>query len=341
MLKYIGRRLALLPLVAIGVTFLLFALTQLLSPEMRASLYIKDPRQLDSLEDIIQREGLRDSVLTQYARWIGKVAHGELGYSETAKMPVADAMKSYLPATLELAAVTMLAVLLCGIFLGTQSAVYKGKFVDHFSRFVSITGYSLPTFVLGLLLLMVFYGKLRWFEPGRFSFATDMLLAGGQFRQYTGLLTVDSLLNMKPTVFWDALKHLVLPAATLCYGSVALLMRVTRSTMLEELGKDYVRTARAKGLTENVVVNVHARRNALIPVITLASLQFVRLLGGVVITETVFNFPGIGRWGVMSAQQLDIPGVLGFSLLTAALFVVGNLMADVLYALVDPRIRLR
>jgi len=341
MLKFVLRRLLLLPLVAFGVTLLLFGLTQLLAPEMRASLYAKDPRQLEAVEEIIREHGLRDPLPVQYGRWAGLVLRGELGYSETAKMPVWDAIKTYMPATLELAIISMLCVLFFGLWLGTASAVHKNKWQDQLSRAVAVTGYSLPVFVLGLVLLMIFYGKLRWFAPGRCDYATDALLGSAQFSRYTGLLTIDALLNRNMTVFLDALRHLVLPAATLCYGSMALLLRVTRSSMLEELGKDYVRTARAKGLDEKTVINVHARRNALIPVITVASLQFVRLLGGVVITETIFSYPGIGRWGVLSAQQLDIAGVLGFALVTSFLFVLGNLVADLLYAAADPRIRLK
>ncbi|NLO92101.1 MAG: ABC transporter permease [Elusimicrobia bacterium] len=340
MAKFILRRLLLLPLVAFGVTVLLFGLTQLLAPEMRASLYAKDPRQLDAVEEIIREHGLRDPLPKQYARWAAQVMRGELGYSETAKMPVMQAIKTYMPATMELAVSAMLGVLFFGLWLGTSSAVHKNKWQDQLSRVVAVTGYSLPIFVLGLLLLMVFYGKLGWFAPGRCSFATDSLIHSGEFKSYTGLLTLDALLNLNFSVFLDALRHLALPAATLCYGSMALLLRVTRSSMLEELGKDYVRTARAKGLDEKTVVNVHARRNALIPVITVATLQFVRLLGGVVITETIFAFPGIGRWGVLCAQQLDIAGVLGFALVTSLLFVLGNLLADLLYAAADPRIRL-
>ncbi|MFH1619592.1 MAG: ABC transporter permease, partial [bacterium] len=214
------------------------------------------------------------------------------------------------------------------------------KFTDHFSRFVAITGYSMPTFVLGLLLLMVFNGALGWFPPGRYSLETDILIHSETFRHWTGFLLLDSILNGRLGIFLDLIRHLILPAATLCCASVALLIRITRSSMLEELGKDYIRTARAKGLDEKQVINVHARRNALLPVITLASLQFVRLLSGVIITETVFYFPGIGRWGVMAAQQLDIPGLLGFSLITAVLFVAGNAASDLFYAVADTRMRL-
>ena len=175
--------------------------------------------------------------------------------------------------------------------------------------------------------------------PGRYALETDILVHADGFRHWTGLLTLDCLLNGQWSAFADVAEHMVLPAATLLYFSVALLLRITRSSMLEELTKDYVRTARAKGLPENVIIRKHALANALIPVVTLSSLLFIGLLGGVVITETVFDFPGIGRWGVQAAQQLDVPGVLGSTMLAAGLFVMANLISDILYAVVDPRIR--
>lgn len=339
MLRFIGRRLLMLPLVMLGVTALLFSLLQFLTPEMRASLYVKDPRQLASLEAVIQKYHLRDPMPVQYWTWLKQVLRGDLGYSETAKMPVADALKAFFPATFELALLSFIPIVLLGIRLGTLSAVHKDGPIDHLSRFAAITGHSLPSFVLGLFLLMVFYGRLKLFPPGRYGLDTDLLVHSDAFRSYTGLLTLDSLLNLKPAVFLDAVKHLFLPALTLTYVSMALMVRITRSSMLEELGKDYVRTARAKGLPESLVVSRHARRNALLPVITLSSLLLVGLLGGVVITETVFDYPGIGRWGVSAAQQLDIPGVLGTALLSSTLFVLANLCTDVLYAFADPRIR--
>jgi peptide/nickel transport system permease protein len=338
-LKYILKRLAFLPLVMFGVTALLFACLQFLSPEMRASLYIKDPRQLSQLESVIEKYGLRKPMPVQYGIWLKQVARGDLGYSETAKMPVATAVTSFFPATFELTLVAFFPILLVGVYFGVLSAVYKDKFVDHATRFVAITGYSLPSFVLGLLLLMVFYGKLHWFPPGRYTLETDMIVHADTFRHFTGLLTLDCLLNGQFAAFKDVLAHLVLPAATLLYISVALLLRITRSSMLEELSKDYIRTARAKGLPERVIIRKHALANALIPVVTLSSLLFIGLLGGVVITETVFDFPGIGRWGVQAAQQLDVPGVLGSTLLAAGLFVIANMVSDILYAVVDPRIR--
>ncbi|MCQ2410345.1 MAG: ABC transporter permease [Elusimicrobiaceae bacterium] len=340
MVRYLIRRLMMLPLVVLGVTFLLFFLTQRLSPEMRASLYVKDPRQMGSLEEVIRQYGLRDNVFKQYGRWLAQVARGDLGYSPSANMPVAQAIKQYFPATVQLALVTMVLVVFFGVWFGVFSAVHKDRWQDTLARVISVGGFSLPIFVLGLLLLMLFYGKLGWFAPGGYSLQTDLIIHSGSFKMYTGFLLLDAVLNGNGRVFIDVLSHLVLPAVTLCIGSFALMVRVMRSSMLEELGKDYVRTARAKGLLPRQVVYKHAGKNAIIPVITLAGIQFIRLLGGTVIVETIFDYPGIGRFGVIAAQQLDIAGILGFSLMVAVLFVLGNLLSDLLYTAVDPRIRL-
>jgi peptide/nickel transport system permease protein len=341
MFAFVVRRMALLPVVAIGVTLLIFALLQLLTPTMRASLYITDPKQLDAIPDIIRKYHLDEPVYVQYWSWLVQVAHGDLGWSQTAREPVADAIRGFFPATFELAVYAFACILLLGIWLGTLSAVQKDRMVDHISRLTSIGGASLPTFVWALLLLMVFYGHFGWFPPGRLGLEADLFVRGPSFHPYTGLMTVDAALNGNWWVFWDAVRHLVLPIATLTYFLTAVLVRLTRSSMLEALRTDYVRTAQAKGLSHATVVDKHARRNALIPVITLASLLFVGLLSGVVITETVFNWPGIGRWGVGASQQLDIPAVTGFALVFAGMLVLANLCADVLYAVVDPRIRLK
>ena len=341
MFRYILRRLLMLPLVMLGVTFFLFFLTQRLSPEMRASLYIQDPRQMDSLEEVIEKYGLNDPMPVQYFRWLKGAVKGDLGYSESANMPVTSAIKAYLPATIQLAVAAIILVVLFGVWLGIISAQYKDGFTDNLIRFIVLSGFSLPIFVLGLILLMIFYGKLGWFAPGEYSFTADMIIHSPNFKTYTGFLLIDSLLNLNFYVFFDVLKHLVLPAVTLCIGSFALMVRVMRSSMLEELNKDYVRSARARGLSEFKVIYEHAGLNAMIPVVTLASIQFIRLLGGTVIVETVFDYPGIGRWGVECAQQLDIAGVMGFSLMVAVLFVLGNLAADILYTAIDPRIRLK
>lgn len=341
MIAFILRRLLLLPFVALGVSVLVFSLLQFLTPAMRASLYIHDPKQLNALADIIRKYHLDQPAYVQYWDWLVQVARGDLGWSETAREPVADAIRGFFPATLELSIYSFACILTFGIWLGTQSAVRKDQIIDHLSRFTSISGASLPTFVWGLLLLMVFYGHFGWFQPGRLSLEADLFVRSSQFHRYTGLMTLDALLNGRLWIFGDALRHLILPVATLTYYLTAVLVRITRSSMLETLRTDYVRTARAKGLAQRVVVDKHARRNALIPIITLASLLFVGLLGGLVITETVFNIPGVGRWGVVASEQLDFPAVTGFALIFAGLLVLGNLCADLLYALVDPRIRLQ
>jgi ABC-type dipeptide/oligopeptide/nickel transport system permease component len=341
MTGFVVRRLLLLPLVGLGVSALIFLLLQFLTPAMRASLYIHDPKQLNALPDLIRKYHLDQPVYVQYWDWLAQVAHGDLGWSETAREPVAAAIRGYFPATLELSMYAFACILTLGIWFGTQSAVHKDHILDHVSRFTSISGASLPTFVWGLLLLMIFYGHFGWCPPGRLSLNADLFVRSPAFHPYTGLMTVDALLNGQWWLFWDAVRHLILPVATLTYFQTAVLVRITRSSMLETLRTDYVRTARAKGLAERAVIDKHARRNALIPVVTLASLLFVGLLSGVAITETIFSYPGIGQWGLNASQQLDIPAVTGFALIFAGLLVIGNLCADVMYAVIDPRIRLR
>ena len=340
MVKYISKRLIMLPPVLLGVSFLLFLLTARLSPQMRAALYIKDARQMANIDQVINQYGLNDPLIVQYGRWLKGIAKGDFGYSETAKMPVSAAIKAYLPASVQLAVCTMIMVIFFGVWLGILSAQYKDKFLDNFLRMFSLAGFSVPIFVLGLLLLMFFYGKLRWFPPGELGLRSDIIVNNPAFKHFTGFLLIDSLLNLKFFVFLDTLRHLILPSLTLCLGSFALMVRVMRSSMLEEFNKDYIKTAAALGLSQKSIIYKHAAVNALRPVVTLSSIQFIRLLGGTVIVETVFDYPGIGRWGVQCAQQLDIAGVLGFSLMVACLFVAGNLAADILYTALDPRIRL-
>jgi peptide/nickel transport system permease protein len=338
---YVARRLLLLPLVAFGVTILIFALLQFLAPAQRAALFVTDPKQLSQLDNIIRKYGLDKPVYVQYWAWLTQLAHGDLGWSQTARMPTSGAIATFFPATLELTFYIFIPVMLIGLWLGTKAAVHKDHLVDHLSRVFAISLRGLPSFVWGLVMLMVFYGWLNWFPPGRLSLEADLFVKSPEFRPYTHLLTLDALLNGRLWIFLDALKHIAGPALTLVLVEMALLVRITRSSMLEVLRQDYVRTARAKGLADPVVINRHARRNALIPVVTLSSLLFVGLLGGVVLAETIFNYPGIGKWGAEAAVQLDIPGVTGFGMFIALVTVLGNLAADLLYAAIDPRIRLQ
>lgn len=338
---YIIRRLLLLIPVLFGLAVFIFGITQFFSPIQRAMLYVRSPRQIADLPAIIQLYGLDRPVPVQFGIWLNQVLHGNLGYSKIVAMPVWDAIWHFLPATLELAIFATPLIILLGIFFGTRAAAHKDRAVDHATRITAIFGWSLPTFFLGLVLLMIFYGYFRGLlPPHRLSTDIDVFVKSAEFTRYTHINTIDAILNLNGTVLLDALKHLVLPVVTLTVVNMAFIMRLMRSSMLESLGKGYVLTARAKGLAERIVVNKHARRNALIPVITVSGYLFAALANGVVITESVFNYKGIGWWAWQSARGVDIPSILGFAMFNAILFVIVNLVVDVLYTRVDPRVRL-
>jgi peptide/nickel transport system permease protein len=353
MTAYIIRRLLILPLIMVGVTLLIFAFLQILGPVERSALYVRDiPRTESQVQGIIRRYGLDDPFFLQYGRWlvgrtdpvtgdkVGGVLRGDFGYSRTGREPVIDLLKRRLPPTIELAMWSIIPTVGIGIWLGIKSAIHHNKPIDQFARIFAILGTSLPTFVVALLMILVFYAQLDWFQPGRLStqYSQEVLRAG--FTSYTGMMTVDALLNLRFDIFIDALRHLVMPVTTLAIISTALLLKVTRSSMLEVLRQDYVTTARAKGLPERTVIGRHVRRNALIPVATIAGATVAGLFNGVIITETVFNYPGLGSAAAEAAVTLDVLTMLGYALFTALLFVLTNLVVDVLYAVVDPRVRL-
>jgi peptide/nickel transport system permease protein len=257
-----------------------------------------------------------------------------------ASQPVADLIRNRFPNTLDLTIWAIAPVILVGIWLGVQAAVHQNGIIDQAARMFSIVGTSFPTFVFGLIVLMIFYANLHWFPPGRVSDWANRVILSDEFVRYTRLLTFDALLNGRFDIFLDALRHMILPILTLSYLSWATFLRVTRSSMLETLRMEYVTTARAKGLPEKDVIYKHAQPNAMIPAITLAGFSVVGLLGGVVITETVFTYPGIGQAAAEAAAQLDVVTVLGFALFNGFILIISNLVVDVLYGLVDPRVRL-
>jgi peptide/nickel transport system permease protein len=353
MATYIIRRLLLVPVLLFGVTVLIFGMLQFLSPVERSALYVRDiPRNERALEGIIKKYGLDKPLPVQYWRWLvgttnqvtgerqGGVLFGDFGYSRVGSQPVADLISTRFPNTLDLTLWAVAPVILVGIWMGVQAAVHHNGIIDQAARVFSIVGTSFPTFVFGLLMLLIFYANLQWFPPGRLSEWANAVITSGEFRSYTNLLTIDALLNGRIDVFWDALKHMILPILTLSYLSWATFLRVTRSSMLEVLRQEYVTTARAKGLPERDVIFKHAQPNAMIPVVTLAGFAVVGLMGGVVITETVFDFPGIGKAAAEAAGALDVVTVLGFALFNGAILIVANLVVDVIYAFVDPRVRL-
>ena len=338
---YIIRRILLIIPVLAGVSLIIFAILALFSPEQRAAAFITDIRQLRDIQGVIRSHGLDAPVYVQYFNWLKQVLHGNLGWSKTAQRPVLAAFFYFLPNTVELALFSAPLVILVGIWLGTISAVHQGKLIDHLTRTGAIVGWSLPTFWFGLLLLMIFYGYFRGlFPPEALGTQAGLLVRSETFTRYTRINTLDALLNGNFFIFFDALRHLILPVITLTVVQCAMVMRIMRSSMLEALAKGYIATARAKGADEKTVVRKHARRNAMIPVITVSGYLFALLIQGVVITETIFNRKGLGWWWARAAVNLDIPAVLGSVIFSALIFVITNLIVDLLYAYVDPRVRL-
>jgi peptide/nickel transport system permease protein len=353
MTAYIIRRLLQLPVTVFGVTVVVFAMTLVLSPVERSALYVRDiPHTEGALEAIIRRYGLADPFHVQYWRWlvgrvdpetgerVGGVLRGDLGFSRSGRQPVIEVILHRLPASAELALWSVLPIIGIGIWLGIIAAINHNRFIDQVARVFSIIGWSFPTFVFALLVLMIFYAKLHLFPPGRLSDWATQAVMSPEFHRYTQLNTIDALLNLRLDIFWDALRHMILPIVTLCYIQWAMLLRLTRSSMLEALRQDYMTTARAKGLSERTVINRHALPNALIPVVTVGGITVVNLVNGVVITETVFNYPGMGSAAASAAQTLDVLTVAGIVLLSSTLFVIANLVVDVMYAFLDPRVRL-
>ncbi|MBB5234568.1 ABC transporter permease [Deinococcus budaensis] len=338
MLNFIVRRLVQIPLVMLALSVLIVALTMLLTPAQRAAGYIRSEQQAAQLERIIRDRGLDQPFPVQYGKWLQSTLQGDLGFSKSSGKPVLETIVERLPNTIELTLVTAIPIILIGIWLGTLSALNKDRFIDQVLRVFAVLGYSLPTFVLGIVLLAVLYGYLGWL-PGAGQLEVINQFAVGDLRRYTGMLGIDALLNGRFDIALDVLRHLIMPALTLFIVSSATILKVMRNNMLEALTSDYVRTARAKGLSERVVNLKHARRNALLSIVTLGGFTVIGLLSGSIITETIFAYPGIGQWVVQSALALDIPSVLGFALLSALIVVVVSTLIDILYGVVDPRVR--
>jgi peptide/nickel transport system permease protein len=342
-LNYALRRLLMLPVVMFALSLMIFALQMSLTPTQRLAAYAPSPDYLkggqESIRRMIEQYGLNDPFYIQYGRWIGNVLSGNLGWSETARQPVGTALSSLFPATMELVVLAFVPGLLLSIYLGSRAGIYLNKWPDHLIRFFTIIGWSFPVYVFGLLMLLIFYSVLDWFPPGRLSQWAQDVVTSNQFVRYTGANTVDSLLNGNLPVFFDSLRHLAAPAISLIYVNLASMTRIMRTSMLETLRQDYVRTARAKGMPRRVVELHHARRNALLPVATIAGMELATMMGGVVITETIFDYAGLGQFSAKAAANLDFPAILGFGLYFVVVLVVMNLIVDLIYPLLDPRVK--
>lgn len=333
--RYILRRLALLVPLIIGVTLLAFIISNAVPADpVTANLGQKamsDPKIVAAFR---AEWGLDRPPAEQYIVYLRNLLSGDLGRSIKSRRAVAEDLASYLPATIELATTAILFGVTVGVALGLLSALRRNTWIDHGARIISLFGVSTPVFWLALVALYIFYARLGWVAgPGRL----DAGMAPPP--HITGLYTVDSLLAGDWRTFTNAMSHLILPALVLASYTTGLITRVTRSSMLEVLGMDFIRTARAKGLADNKIVVRHALRNALIPLITVIGFSYGNLLAGTVLTEAIFAWPGIGQYAYRASTSLDFPAIMGVSLLIALIFILINLIVDVLYFVVDPRLR--
>ncbi len=330
---FLLRRLIGVFAVIIGVSVITFAISHLVPADPVAAA-LGDHATDAQIAAFRAEYGLDKPVLEQYLIYMSDLLHGNLGISIRSRRPVALDLRDFFPATLELSLAALLVSLLIGIPGGIWSSVMRNRLPDHIVRVFSLIGGSLPIFWLGLIVIGVFYNQLGWL-PG-----------GGRIDQFisppetiTGLFVVDSLLTGNLPALQSSLAHLILPAFTLGYYSTAVIARMMRSSMLEVLNQDFMRTARAKGLRERLVIVRHGVRNALIPTLTIVGVTFGSLLSGAVLTETIFSWPGLGRYATASAINLDFPAVMGVTLLAAVVYTLANLAVDIGYHFLDPRIQ--
>ena len=331
--RTIIKRLLWLVLVVLGVSVITFVVSHLI-PGDPARLIAGDRATDEIVANIRQGLGLNRPLPVQYWRYLTGLLHGDLGTSIRTSRPVLEDLRAFFPATLELALVALLLATLLGIPLGILSAVYRNKWVDQVVRTLSVIGISTPAFWLGLLLIILFYARLGWL-PG-----------GGRLPEglepptrITGFYILDSLISGNHATLIASLKHIIMPGFTLGFVHLGVVARQIRSAMLEQLGEDYVRTNRANGLPKWTVVLRHALPNALIPSVTVLGLAMGDLLYGAVLTETVFSWPGMGAYVVNSIQALDFPAVMGFAVVVSFAYVILNLVVDLLYMVIDPRIK--
>jgi peptide/nickel transport system permease protein len=318
--------------VLLGVSIVVFFMVRAI-PGDPAQLLLGQQATQEQVQQVRQNMGLDKPVIVQYGIFLADALRGDLGQSIVTGRPVTTELLARFPATLELTSFAMLVAILVGVPVGVISAVRQYSWLDKFTSVLALTGISMPIFWLAMILIVIFFVNLGWLPfPGRLS-------TGYAVTSITGLVLVDSLLTLNFPAFWDGLKHLILPAIALGTIPMAVIMRMTRSSMLEVMGEDYVRTARAKGVVPWRVVFKHALRNAMLPTVTVIGLQAGLLMGGAVITETIFSWPGVGQIAYDSVNRRDYAMIQGVVLYGATLFVLVNLIVDVLYAVLDPRVR--
>ncbi len=333
MLRFILTKLALLIPTFFGVTLFTFFMVRLI-PGDPIEVMVGERGIAPERHAMLRAQyGFDRPIYEQYAIYIGNVLQGDLGKSISTKRPVLDEFLELFPATLELSLCAMFLAVIIGLPAGILAGLRRGRFTDYFVMGTSLTGFSMPIFWWGLLLIILFSVNLHWTPvSGRISLVYFV-------EPVTGFMLIDSLLSNQSGAFKSALQYLILPSVVLATVPLAIIARMTRSSMLEVLSEDYVRTAHAKGLSPRRVVSVHALRNALIPVVTVIGLQVGTLMGGAILTETIFSWPGIAKWLVYSVGLRDYPVVQGGVLLVAIMIMLVNLFVDLLYGLINPRIR--
>lgn len=338
----IGRRFMWLLPVMIGVTLITFVLARVVPQNVAEVWAGAQGFRLteEAVEQVREEYHLDDPLLLQYFRYMSSIARGDFGVSPVSNQPVSRELIRRLPHTIELAGVAMALSLLLGIPIGVLSAVRSNTVWDHVSRTLALVGVSMPVFWLGLLLQLLFYYHLGW-VPNPGGRLSEAVRYSHPVAEVTHLLLLDALITGNLTAFRSGVVHLILPAMTLGLRQMAMVSRMTRSSMLDILDEDYMRTARAKGLREWFVVIRHGFRNALMPVTTVVGLSVAWLLTGNVVVEVVFNWPGLGRYGVDAILSYDFPAVMAFTIVTSTVFVLTNLVTDILYYLEDPRVRER
>ena len=333
MFTFIAKRLGLVVPTFIGITLLVFSLIRLLPGDPVEALSGERGMDPERYQRLLHQFGLDRPLPVQYLDYLWKALHGDLGLSIITHEPVFKEFMTLFPATIELSACAMFLALALGLPAGIIAAVKRNTVWDYSVMGASLAGYSMPIFWWGLLLILTFSVGLGWTPvSGRIAIQFDI-------PPVTGFMLIDSLLSGERGAFKSALSHLVLPAIALGTIPLAVIARMTRSSMLEVLREDYVRTARAKGASSFRVVGIHALRNALIPVVTTIGLQVGTLLAGAILTETIFSWPGIGKWLVEAIHRRDYPAVQGGILLSATVIIAVNLIVDVLYGVINPRIR--
>ena len=333
MFSFILKRLATLIPTLVGITLVAFGLIRLIPGDPIEVMMGERRLDPEVHAAMVKSMGLDQPLATQYFQYLGNLLHGDLGQSLVSREPVAKEFAALFPATVELALTALLLAVALGLLLGMLAGLKRGSLFDQGVMGMATVGYSMPVFWWGLILIMFFSVNLGWTPvSGRISIEYDVA-------RVSGFLLLDSWLSGEEGAFSSALAHLLLPAVVLGTSSLAVVARMTRSSMLEVLREDYVRTARAKGLSPVRVVVVHALRNALIPVLTVVGMQTGSLLAGAVLTETIFSWPGIGKWLIDSIARRDYPVVQAGILISALTFIAVNLFVDILYGVVNPRIR--